>query len=1380
MEIIKGTSTWKNLVVLALSVVFLLISTQAMADGYCYPYAGAGEYREGCLVGFNFVYDGPGGHPGIGYWWEPTAPPPGEKDSYCWGHCVRYTWSALPGTWSGTYTLHSPDYGDFPYTATCYIAPDRPPEIKEGEEFTVRAGSYFIVGATAVDPDGDSVINFEYSGYPEWMSLYGFKWLDGIADPCSDYKSYQIAVTAKNYPCQNGDFGFREGSGSLTVTVVPPDPPFPQNLLALEVTQVVQDLNNSVPLVEDKETYVRAFIQGPCDNDKNGMPIAARLHGFDDQGNTLDPPSLTALNPDPFAYYGAHTNPLEKRLDWDAPLNFRLPPKWLSGKVKLLLERTDRGVLPGELRCRGNTKLEEINGIRGCSTTVTFEPVPKLDVKFVRVEVIDAPGVYYDAPDLNEVKIYERRLLDIFPVSSIVESKPLKIRALLSPFAKNDSALLIVNLKVKRILDGCHSSAGCNRIYHGLTHVPLQHNGKDTAGGAIRGGNVSWSEWKAPDETSRYNHAHELSHNLGKWHAVSESEFGTELVELMGGKEKVLMKKGRCNSYADYELDDFPFFYDVDSDGKKEPTIGPMDKGDYPVIFGLNKYTSDGPSFADQPKIVDPKEHFALMSYCSGPLPEEPWKWISAVTYEDVATGIMERFAPMSISAAAFAASDYLLVPGMIDLEVGTAELQPFRLISSDVRPDMPPYGDFLLELFDESDNLIGTIPFEPTKILGDRPAEAPMVGTFVIPVPSDPSIKKIEVVYVGTTGPETLASRSQSSNAPSVQVLYPNGGENLSEDTVVVRWTGSDLDGDDLVYDVFYSFNGGATWETFAVGLTETSYEIDTNLLEGTTTGLFKVQVSDGFLTSSDVSDAFFSVPNHPPQVYILSPAENSMYVADQLVFLEADVDDIEDVSLSGSNILWNSDVDGSLGTGETLVFKATNLTEGEHLITATATDSGGLGASASVRIRVFREFPSIAADLALTKSGPWDPVLVEDQVSYTLTVTNNGPDDATGVTVTDPLPAQVAFVSAASTQGDCTETAGTVECNLGALAKDSTATVTLNVTASAEGTAINTANVIGSETDPLLANNDATHETVVNSTLNKAPVAICLDVTVDAGSECAAQASIDNGSFDPDGDPITLDQSPPGPYPLDSTEVTLTVTDDSGLSNQCTATVTVEDLEPPTVSVTVPDEDDALQDGVTFRADASDPCAMSELYFYVREPNGASGIPIGYEDLEATFNETSGKWEYNFDTTQVDDGYYVLLAKAVDKNGNEGWSDPVPLSIRNWAVLECLPACENPKAGRMMPVKFALRIVPGVDPEEPFVYNEDLEIRIYNLLTGDDPAVCTCGDKSTDYRIDTVGEHYITNYKTEKRPARYRVEIWRPNNNDFKVGEFFFETTK
>ena len=143
----------------------------------------------------------------------------------------------------------------------------------------------------------------------------------------------------------------------------------------------------------------------------------------------------------------------------------------------------------------------------------------------------------------------------------------------------------------------------------------------------------------------------------------------------------------------------------------------------------------------------------------------------------------------------------------------------------------------------------------------------------------------------------------------------------------------------------------------------------------------------------------------------------------------------------------------------------------------------------------------------------------------------------------------------------------------------------------------------------------------------------------------------------------------------------------------------------------------------------------------------------------------------------------FYVAKPIALHKVGRstaKAGELPSLYSIRNWALLELLPATPSSKAGRTMPIKFALRVSEAVDPLETFVYNEELTIRVYSAL---DPTTilqtAVYGSRSKDYRIDETAQHYITNFKTSKTPGLYAVDICRTQNT-FVIGSFTFATVK
>ncbi|MFP2931271.1 FG-GAP-like repeat-containing protein [Pyxidicoccus sp. 3LG] len=108
------------------------------------------------------------------------------------------------------------------------------------------------------------------------------------------------------------------------------------------------------------------------------------------------------------------------------------------------------------------------------------------------------------------------------------------------------------------------------------------------------------------------------------------------------------------------------------------------------------------------------------------------------------------------------------------------------------------------------------------------------------------------------------------------------------------------------------------------------------------------------------------------------------------------------------------------------------------------------------------------------------------------------------------------------------------------------------------------------GRETECVETNNGGSALVSLACSTNVPPVALCRDTLRVAGPDtCQVHVSVDNGSHDPDSypGPLSVTQSPAGPYWLGTHPVTLTVSD--GLeSASCTALVTVVDITPPVIT--------------------------------------------------------------------------------------------------------------------------------------------------------------------------------------------------------------------
>ena len=129
-----------------------------------------------------------------------------------------------------------------------------------------------------------------------------------------------------------------------------------------------------------------------------------------------------------------------------------------------------------------------------------------------------------------------------------------------------------------------------------------------------------------------------------------------------------------------------------------------------------------------------------------------------------------------------------------------------------------------------------------------------------------------------------------------------------------------------------------------------------------------------------------------------------------------------------------------------------------------------------------VHRIVDSGPSDLSLTQTDSADPTIAGEPLSYTLAVANAGPAVATSVTLTDTLPAGVAYLFSQPFAA-CDALAGVVTCDLGAIdvGGSATALITVGVALSTSGILTNAATVSSNSPDPDPANNDTTEDTAV-----------------------------------------------------------------------------------------------------------------------------------------------------------------------------------------------------------------------------------------------------------------------------------------------------------
>jgi hypothetical protein len=331
-----------------------------------------------------------------------------------------------------------------------------------------------------------------------------------------------------------------------------------------------------------------------------------------------------------------------------------------------------------------------------------------------------------------------------------------------------------------------------------------------------------------------------------------------------------------------------------------------------------------------------------LMTYCRP-------RWLSPFHYKKLfqANGAPQPPPPVTPggSLRQAASGPYLLAGGLVDT-AGAVTFDPFWQLAAAQPALEPPEGsEYCLELRDAAHAVLQSRCFDLSFYDYEAGAEIAVDG-FVTAMPLAPTASRA-VLRQGTV---VLGEVVASAHAPQVTLLAPNT-PGLVSGKMSVQWTAQDADAGELAFALSYSNDDGASWLPFAVNLTGTvSYEVDLSNLPGGTACRVKVDVSDGWHNASDVSDSSFQVAGKAPLAGILQPAAGAVVTAP--LTLQGYGYDLEDGQLAGSSLAWTSDLDGPLGTGDTVW--DVELTPGQHTLTLQATDSQGTTGSATVVITV------------------------------------------------------------------------------------------------------------------------------------------------------------------------------------------------------------------------------------------------------------------------------------------------------------------------------------------------------------------------------------------------------------------------------------------
>ena len=275
--------------------------------------------------------------------------------------------------------------------------------------------------------------------------------------------------------------------------------------------------------------------------------------------------------------------------------------------------------------------------------------------------------------------------------------------------------------------------------------------------------------------------------------------------------------------------------------------------------------------------------------------------------------------------------------------------------------PEDDPTEGFFIEFRDAAGNMVRWAGLDATEYNDDDGTLKGFIRSWVVAPPGYAS-------YAVLRHGEEMITVPRSPNPPTAKLTGVTAGQRFGhEDTITLELELADPDGDQLTYRPYYSTGPERGYESIgsllgtSINKTDPVIELSAGALAGSAQARLAVSVSDG-VNSTFVETPAFQIPYRTPQVELLASKGDRFLGEGRWAEFEVRVDDRDGFYDGQGTLVWASDLDGIIGTSagsrvRTIQIYTRKLSEGQHTLTVTATDSTGLSGTASAPMFVLHE---------------------------------------------------------------------------------------------------------------------------------------------------------------------------------------------------------------------------------------------------------------------------------------------------------------------------------------------------------------------------------------------------------------------------------------